>query len=81
MIADVTHYTITEGGIWMEWPFQKGIKPSNPQLLAWEGGKSHFLWTDNSRGVAIRLHSLKLSDGAEWDARNGFRNPEWRRDH
>lgn len=81
MEANVTHFTLHEGGEWHGWPFRESVKPSNPQLLTWPGGRRHMLWVSRPHGVAIRFHSIKLSDGSEWDATNGFRKPEWNGPH
>jgi hypothetical protein len=77
MLADVTHFTTCEGGQWHPWPFRPCVKPSNPELLMHGFDVANNVATWNGRagdGVRIRFHSLKLSDGAEWDVINGFRN-------
>ena len=82
MKADVTHYTLKEGGDWLEWPFKDAsVKPSNPQLLTWVGNRDKYHWWHPPTGVVVTFHSLKLSDGAEWDAIKGFRKPEWNKAH
>lgn len=70
MIADVTHFTVKEGGEWYSWPCPPYIKPSNSELLLLRDPKA-LRW--RSCGVTIKFHALKLSDGAEWDSINGFR--------
>jgi hypothetical protein len=89
VIADVTHFTLTEGGdAWHPWPFRAEVKPSNPELLCmsfiWEnhGYSRRAVWTGRAGdGIKVKFHALKLSDGAEWDAVNGFRRPENKRPH
>lgn len=82
MKADVTHYTLSEGANWLEWPFKDPeIKPSVLYLMVWEKGNPTRIWIDQSRGLAVKFHALKLSDGAEWDSINGFRKPEWNKAH
>lgn len=73
MIADVTHYTKYEGGKWIPWPFPKHIKPSNPELLTiTERDKYIFRRGD----YWLQFHSLKLSNGREFDTINGFRDDD-----
>jgi hypothetical protein len=98
VIADVTHFSLYEGGEWHGWPFKASVKPSNPELLCkafkiievpcrHEKYRFNFLckqaiWRGRpGDGVLIRFHALRLSDGAEWDAVNGFRRLEDERPH
>lgn len=89
MIADVTHFTVKEGGDWHPWPFRPSVKPSNPELLckgftkvSVGGNVVQMIWHGRAGdGVIIGFHALRLSDGAEWDVVNGFRNPTDRRPH
>lgn len=81
MKADVAWYAANEGGDRLAWPFPANVKPSNLALLTWEPGiRSHFVFTDRDHGF-LRFHSIGLSDGAEWDAINGFRKAEWNVSH
>lgn len=91
MIADVTHFTMEEGGELHPWPFKPSVKPSNPELLCNAFRKRRVAsrrgpfveWRDRRvrYGVRIWFHSLVLSDGAEWDCVNGFRKKADQRPH
>lgn len=90
MIADVTHFTLEEGGDWHPWPFKPSVKPSNPELICNAFRKLHLFdrkgliaeWRGRAGdGATIWFHSLKLSDGAEWDCINGFRGEADKRPH
>ncbi len=75
MLADVLSYTVTAGTEWLDWPWPKTCKPGNPQLLTPPVKPRANLRLD--AGIAIifmPVHSLKLSNGREWDSYNGFRD-------
>jgi hypothetical protein len=78
MKADVVQYTYEEGGNWIDWPFHT-FKPSNPELktMGFQKGTNHgkpiAMFGEPMKGFGIFVHSLKLSDGREWDCVNGFR--------
>jgi len=67
----ITHYTSIEGEPWEHWPFDKNIKPSNNELLDIPI-RDNYIFTANGKKVCF--HSLKFSNGREYDTINGFRD-------
>ena len=79
MQAEVLEYTTKEGGEWLDWDF-KTFKPSNPELntmgipITGSVNTGHVaLFRDDTLGISVFVHSLRLSDGREWDCVNGWR--------
>ena len=81
------YYTEEEGGSWQVWPFPDECAPTWMQLCSYkcynlypvpdEGlGYGLFLNIRLPKGKKIKqfVHSIKFSNGDEWDCINGFRN-------
>jgi len=88
MLEDILAYTDHEGGEWKPWPFPRDVKPSSLELSLHRGPYFHFhhnkyvtvfKWRRFRllylRHYYLRLHSIKLTNGGEWDCLNGARMP------
>lgn len=63
----ITHYTEREAGLWLRWP---------KNMLSVPVPKPDYVPGGNVLFSGLPIHSLKYSDGREWDVINGWRTTD-----
>lgn len=62
----VDAFTPVEGADWLPWPMREGVNPPNGPT-----GRATLIVQQGR--VNLHVHSLRFSDGREWDTKNGWR--------